>query len=194
MGALFIFSSWCRHSESVTTPCFAAQYAEPAGTERSPAADDVFTICAGLPCRIILGTKAWTPWTTPIRLTPISHCQSSGVVSQIQPPEATPALLKSSATSGASRYASSASPATSSGRETSTRSLKVSGRANKAAVAPRLSSSTSASSTRMPRRAQAIASERPSPLPPPVTTAMRPAKSSMVSAPRTFAGESRARF
>src|SRR5208337_3383476 len=35
---------------------------------------------------------------------------------------------------------------------------------------------------------------RPSPLPPPVTTAMRPAKSSMVSAPRTFAGESRARF
>src|SRR5208337_637548 len=94
----------------------------------------------------------------------------------------------------ASPYASSASLATSSGRETSTRSLKVSGRADKAAVAPRLSSSTSASSTRMPRRAQAIARERPSPLPPPVTTAMRPAKSSMVSAPRTFAGESRARF
>ena len=61
-----------------------------------PSPDEVFITKPSCPASIMRGTKAWMPWITPWMLTPCTHFQSFGVVSQIfRFATLTPALLHS---------------------------------------------------------------------------------------------------
>ena len=86
------------------TPCFDAKYGpDPLS---SPATDAVLTMCPSSPPASMRGTKARTPCTTPIRLTPMIHCQSARLVSQAgtrSAGAATPALLHNTCTPPNSR-------------------------------------------------------------------------------------------
>src|SRR5690349_1337451 len=87
--------SKCRHSDSVTTLCLVTQYTLDPGTEIRPATEAVFTMWHSSCCSSMRGTKLCTPCTTPIRFTPIVHCQSASVALQAGPTGDTPALLNS---------------------------------------------------------------------------------------------------
>ena len=69
----------------------------------------------------IMGVKTRTPCATPMRLTPMTQSQSRAVCSQINPPAATPALLKTKL--GVPKCCKVAAPraSTSSARDTSSR-------------------------------------------------------------------------
>ena len=61
-----------------------------------PSGDEVLTTWPSVPAASIRGTKARMPLTTPVTLTPNTHVQSLGVVSQTLALGApTPALLQS---------------------------------------------------------------------------------------------------
>ena len=59
-----------------------------------PAIEAVLTMCPSSPPASMRGTKARTPWITPQRFTPITHCQSASECSWTAPITATPALLQ----------------------------------------------------------------------------------------------------
>src|SRR5262247_1919098 len=63
-----------------------------------PAIDAVLTMWPGSFDAIMRGTNASTPWMTPQRLTPSTHCQSRCVADSRPPHRATPALLQSTLT------------------------------------------------------------------------------------------------
>src|SRR5882724_722079 len=137
------------------------------------------------------GTNASTPWMTPQRLTPSTHCQSRCVAVSRPPQAATPALLQSTCTAPNVSKARAASACTWASSVTSVRTasaLTPSACASPATTAI-AASSTSATTTLAPSRANRSVSARPIPLAPPVTTAVRPRSSTSTSlgigSPRT---------
>src|SRR5690242_13196406 len=144
-----------------------------------PATEAVFTTWPSPPWASMRGTNDRTPWTTPMRLMPSVHCQSSRVAVQAGPPTATPALLKTRCTAPKRSHARAASKSTSGAFETSQRkdSQRTPSFATSSAVSRIPFSSMSASATAMASRAHATASSRPMPLPAPVTTAVLPFRS-----------------
>src|SRR5580704_7244281 len=97
---------------------------------RSPAIDAVLTMCAGVPWSRMIGTKVCTPCTTPQKLTPTTHRQSSRVWSLIRLNVETPALLHNTSTRpnrssvvAASRSTSAASDVHLDGESDATRAL-----------------------------------------------------------------------
>src|SRR5947207_3796993 len=121
------------------------------------------------------------PLSTPKTLTPKSQFQSSILRSCMSPKMRTPALLHSTWTAPNSAYDASAAACTDAKSETSV--CRASARAPRActsdATTPAASSSMSAMTTFIPALASSSAIARPMPLPLPVTTAVRPARSSM---------------
>src|SRR6267378_1705906 len=150
-------------------------------------------MCAGSPRAIMRGTKASTPWMTPQRLTPRTHCQSRCVAVSSAPHAATPALLQRTCTAPNASKARAASACTWGSSVTSVRTpsaLTPSACASPATAAiPR--SSRSATTTLAPSRANRRINARPMPLAPPVTTAVLPRNSTAtpgslyIGSPRT---------
>ena len=90
--------SWWSVSLRATTPTLATLYGAMVGMANRPAIDAVLTTCPGSPEASMRGTNALTPWITPQRSTPITHCQSSSDCSQAAPRVTTPALLHTTCT------------------------------------------------------------------------------------------------
>ena len=73
------------HGEGASsTACLLALYGPSTGPAIRAAAEAVFRMWAGDACFIMRGRKAWSPWITPQRLTPISHSQSRRSSSQMR--------------------------------------------------------------------------------------------------------------
>ena len=128
------------------------------------------------------GRKARQPWTTPQKLTPITHSQALSGPNQASPRGATPALLHTRCTAPKRSTACSARAlhlglladvgAHGEHLDAVRRHLRRGGRAS-------ASSWTSASTRSIPAPANRSASASPIPLPAPVTTATCPVVSSM---------------
>ncbi len=115
---------------------------------------------------------------TPHRLTPRTHCQSRSVWVQIGPSTATPALLCTTCTAPNEDNAAAASASTDSATETSVQTPTTEWPAAESSDSVLSSAScwTSAMTTRMPCSAKRVATARPMPLAPPVTTATFPSR------------------
>src|SRR5437762_11903173 len=162
----------------------------------SPAIDAVLTMCPGSFCAIMRGRNASSPWMTPQRFTPSTHCQSRCVAVSSPPQSATPALLQSTWTRPKASKARPARAWTEARSVTSVRTASASPPRDR--IGPTTSaipaSSRSATTTRAPSRANASASARPMPEAPPVTTPTRPLSESTATPPlRSDAERSRAR-
>src|SRR5690606_19983912 len=91
--------SWYRVSLRETTACLVTLYTPMLGGLSRPAMLAVLTMwprqaASLLAAASIMGVNRRTPWITPHRFTPSTHCQSATVFSHTSPPEPTPALLK----------------------------------------------------------------------------------------------------
>ncbi len=131
------------------------------------------------PARI--GRNARTPWTTPQRFTPSTHCQLDTGPNHESARLATPALLQTTWTAPKRLSAADASACTAASSLTSVGTVIASTPMPVivSAAVLRPPSSTSASTTLRPLRANRSASASPIPLAAPVTTATRPGVSSM---------------
>ncbi|KAF1040252.1 MAG: hypothetical protein GAK34_03073 [Delftia tsuruhatensis] len=126
----------------------------------------------------IMGVNSRTPWITPQRLTPSTHCQSSSVFSQTSPPAPTPALLNTKCGAPNCWRTSSARACIWAASDTSTRraSTRTPCPSNSAAALSSASCCTSTSTRFMPSFAPMRAHSRPKPEPAPVSTAVLPLK------------------
>src|SRR3978361_904538 len=90
------------------------------GGDVSPAIDAVLTMWPS-PCSSSRGVNDRMPWMTPHRFTPSTHSQLSTVVSQVRPPDETPALLQMTCAAPYASSAASRSLSTSAACDTSAR-------------------------------------------------------------------------
>src|SRR6516162_1107168 len=137
-----------------TTPYLATPYAPRPALGTSPANDAVKAMWPPAPCSSSLGTNASTAWIEPHRSISMTQRQSSCDICASGPATAMPALLNR--TSHITPCASNPSACI---RATACSSAGL---------------STSASTTRAPRRANSVAVAKPMPLAPPVMTVPRP--------------------
>src|ERR1700733_2708700 len=120
---------------------------------------------------------------TPIRLTSSTHRQLSSEMLSMPPGAATPALLQTTWTFPNAAYEASAARPTLTGSATSQMTLRTFGpnASRLFTAAASVSVSISASITFMPASAKARPSANPMPAAPPVTKAVLPANSRMIS-------------
>ncbi len=113
IGAPIARRSCARHSVAACAANFDTVYGPENAFVHMPAIDVVFTMCAGVPAAIILGTNARMACRMPQRLTPSVHSKSDGGRSHMKPPANTPALLHSTSVAPNVSYACSARASTS---------------------------------------------------------------------------------
>src|SRR6056297_1347990 len=129
------------------------------------------------------GRKVRTPYTTPQKLTPITHSHDSSGPTHGSPAPTTPALLHTTWTPPNRSIVAAARASTCSGLLTSVSTPIASTPCvpTSATAASSASCCTSASTTEQPPAAKALASANPIPLPAPVTTATLSGPSSITS-------------